>query len=330
MTVGASEGLSSEDPEQAKKPPNRRRRHRWLSEPLLHFVLIGLALFTAYAWMQRGQPANVDHQIILTIDDLRQLILSFQARWGREPTPAEFSHLAEEKTQEEILYREALAMGLDKDDTIVKRRMAQKMQFLAEDVATGHEPTTDQLRTWYAANSEKFELPARIAFRHLYFSPDRRFLHARDDAAKALTRLAGQPEDCKLASSLADQFMGQDYYRDRTSDEMAKEFGPQFALAIFKLNPGSWQGPIESGYGWHLVFVDAVIPGRIPVFEEVESDVKTAWLGEQKEEAWSKAYQAMRAKYTVLLPNLQDQAAATTLAPPAKKDITSASGEIPE
>lgn len=325
MTLGASEGLSSEDPEQAKKPPNRLRLHRCLSEPLLHFVLIGFALFASYAWMQRGQPANVDHQIILTIDDLRQLILSFQARWGREPTPAEFKHLAEEKVQEEILYREALAMGLDKDDTIVKRRMAQKMQFLAEDVATAHEPTTDQLRTWYTANSQRFELPARIALRHLYFSPDRRFLHARDDAAKALTELAGQPEDCKFASSLADQFMGQDYYRDRSSDEMAKEFGPQFAQALFKLKPGSWRGPIESGYGWHLVFVESVTPGRIPEFEEVESDVKTEWLGEQKEQAWRKAYQQMRAKYTVLLPQVPDKVA--TPNNPSHKDVPSASGE---
>ena len=325
MTLAASEGLSSEDPEEAKKPLNRPRLRRLLSEPLLHFVLIGFALFAAYTWMQRGQPASIDHQIVLTIDDLRQLILSFQARWGREPTSAEFNHLAEEKVQEEILYREALATGLDKDDTIVKRRMAQKMQFLAEDAATAHEPTTDQLRIWYAANSQRFELPARIAFRHLYFSPDRRFQHAHDDCVKALKKLAGRPEEFKAASLFADQFMGQDYYRDRTSDEMAKEFGPQFAQALFKLKPGSWQGPIESGYGWHLVFVESVTPGRTPEFEEVESDVKTAWLNEQKEQAWPKAYQEMRAKYTVLLPQVPDKV--TLPNNPSRQDAPAASVE---
>jgi peptidyl-prolyl cis-trans isomerase C len=300
-----------------------------MREPLLHFLLIGMAVFAASGYLHRS-GVDSSKQITLTLDDLRQLIVSFEAQWDRAPTPDEFRHLAEEKVEEEVLYREALAMRLDKDDTIVKRRMAQKMRFLAEDVATAHEPVTAELRTWFTKNSSKFELPARIAFRHLYFSPDRRGQHAREDAARALAKLAGQPQDSKRAASLADPFMSQDYYRDRTSEEMAKEFGPQFALAIFQLKPGSWRGPIESGYGWHLVFVDSLIPGRIPDFEEVESDVKIAWLGEQKEQAWRKAYQDMRAKYTVLLPAIPDRAAATTLTAPAKKEIPAPSGEGPE
>jgi peptidyl-prolyl cis-trans isomerase C len=113
-----------------------------------------------------------------------------------------------------------------------------------------------------------------------------------------------------LAESLADPFMFQDYYADRTPQAIAREFGPEFALAVANLAPGSWQGPLKSGYGWHLVFVDTVIPGRVPAFEEVEQDVKTAWLGEQKAEAWREAYEAMRAKYTVLLPVPADDAAA--------------------
>jgi peptidyl-prolyl cis-trans isomerase C len=113
-----------------------------------------------------------------------------------------------------------------------------------------------------------------------------------------------------VAASLADPFMFQAYYGDRTPEQLAKEFGPQFAQAVAKLQPGSWQGPIESGFGWHLVFVHSVIPSRVPAFEEVESDVKTAWLGDQKQQAWRKAYAAMRAKYTVLLPAPPDSAPA--------------------
>ena len=105
-----------------------------------------------------------------------------------------------------------------------------------------------------------------------------------------------------LRESFADPFMFQDYYRDRAPDYLGKELGPQFAQAVQKLPSGSWQGPIESGFGWHLVFVDTVIPGRVPDFEEIESDVKTAWLAAQKAVAWDKAYKEMRAKYTVLLP----------------------------
>jgi hypothetical protein len=200
-------------------------------------------------------------------------------------------------------------MGLDKDDEIVKRRMAQKMQFLAEDVAAAREPMTDELRGWFEKNSGKFAQPPRLSFRHLYFSPDRRGDRARDDAAQALAKLAGQPVDAKGANALADPFMFQEYYRDRTPEFLGKELGPQFALAVAKFAPGSWQGPIASGYGWHLVFVDTVVPGRVPAFEEIEADVRTAWLGEQKALAWEKAYKEMRAKYTVLLPAPPDSKA---------------------
>ena len=121
----------------------------------------------------------------------------FQSQWRRDPTPDEFGRLVEQKVQSEVLYREAMAMGLDKNDEIVKRRMAQKMQFLAEDVAAAREPTTDELKSWFEKNSAKFAMPPRLSFRHLYFSPDRRGTRARDDAAKALAQLAGQPEDTK-------------------------------------------------------------------------------------------------------------------------------------
>ena len=303
---------------------------RWLREPLLHFLLLGVLLFAVYGYMNRGGGGvESSKQIALTLDDLRQLDVYFESQWQRPPTPEEFRNLLEEKVQEEILYREALAMGLDKDDTIVRRRMAQKMRFLAEDVAAAHEPTTDELKPWFEKNRDKFALPSRVSFRHLYFSPDRRGQHARDDAAKALTQLAGQPEDTARGATVADPFMFQDYYRDRAPDYLGKEFGPPFAQAVEKLAPGSWQGPIESGFGWHLVFVDTVIPGRVPAFEEIESDVKTAWLGEQKALAWEKAYKDMRAKYTVLLPAPPDKESATAAPARLGKEIPVPSGEGP-
>ncbi len=290
---------------------------RFLREPLVHFLLIGAVLFGLYSFTQAGRTATASSkEIRLSLDELTQLVRLFQSQWRREPTPEEFNRLVENKIQSEILYREALAMGLDRDDEIVKRRMAQKMQFLAEDVAAAREPTTAELKSWYEKNGDKFAQPNRVSFRHLYFSPDRRGERARDDAAKARARLAGQPEDSKLAKSLADPFMFQDYYRDRAPDYLGKEFGPQFAQAVEKLVPGSWQGPIESGFGWHLVFVDTVIPGRVPAFEEIEPDVKTAWLGEQKALAWAKTYKDMRAKYTVLLPKPPEGASAAESAKP--------------
>ena len=205
-------------------------------------------LFGVYAYLQRGRGGvESSKQIALSLDDLRTMDMYFESQWHRQPTPAEFQAMVEDKVREEVLYREALAMGLDKDDTIVKRRMAQKMQFLAEDVAAAHEPSTAELKAWFEKNSNKFALPSRYSFRHLYFSPDKRGKNAQDDAAKALAKIAGQPEDSKLAISLADQFMFQDYYGDRAPDALAKEFGPQFVVALEKLKPGSWQGPDRVG-----------------------------------------------------------------------------------
>ena len=303
--------------------------NRLLREPLVHFLLIGGVMFGIYSATQSGHPATVSSkEIRLSVDEIAQLTLLYQSQWRRPPTPQELARMVETKVQQEVLYREALAMGLDKDDEIVKRRMAQKMQFLAEDVAAAREPTPAELRSWFEKNSAKFAQPPRLSFRHLYFAPDRRGPRARTDAEQALAKLAGQPVDAKIAGALADPFMFQEYYRDRAPEFLGKEFGPQFALAVAKLPPGTWQGPIESGFGWHLVFVDTAIAGRVPAFEEVEADVRTAWLGEQKALAWEKAYKKMRANYTVLLPGPPESSAASTSSPMTKE--TAPSGAAPK
>jgi hypothetical protein len=143
-------------------------------EPLVHFLLIGSALFAFHSLTPAGSAAPVaSREIRLSYDELSQFVVLFKSQWRREPTAEEFNRLVEDKIQAEILYREALAMGLDRNDEIVKRRMAQKMQFLAEDVAAAREPTSAQLRAWYEKNSAAFAQPPRVSFRQLYFSPDR-------------------------------------------------------------------------------------------------------------------------------------------------------------
>jgi len=313
-----------------KRRTNSAPFKRWLREPLVHFLLIGIAVFAIYAYMNRGRGGfESSRQITVTLEELQQMDMYFVSQWHRQPTPAELQTMVEDKVREEVLYREAMAMNLDKDDTIVKRRMAQKMQFIAEDVAAAHEPSTAELKAWFQKDPGRFSLPSRYSFRHLYFSPDKRGKNTQDDAAKTLARIAGEPENSKLALSLGDPFMFQDYYGDRAPEALAKEFGPQFVMALEKLKPGSWQGPIESGYGWHLVYIDTVIPGRIPAFEELESDIKTAWLGEQKRVAWQKAYKDMRDKYTVLMPVPSDQGATPPPVSQPQKQVPVPSGEGP-
>ena len=282
----------------------RARLLRWLREPLLHFLLIGAAGFVLSGYVHRGESASTNYKIYLSLDDLKQLDISFVSQWQRQPTAEEFTGLVEQFIRQEILYREGLAMGLDKDDIIVKRRMAQKMEFLSEDVTAAHEPSTAELQAWYASHTQMFALPDRATFRHLYFSIDHHGADAKKAAEAALRRIAQMPEDRGAEEANADPFMFQDYYGDRAPYQLAKEFGPAFAVELFKLKTGHWQGPIESGYGWHLIWIESIAPGKVPAFEEVEPDVKTAWLADQKAIQWQKAYATMRAKYEVIAPQL--------------------------
>jgi peptidyl-prolyl cis-trans isomerase C len=274
-----------------------------LREPLIQFLLVGLALFGAWhvvapADAARG-PAN---RIVITEDDLKQMSLAWDSQGRPPPTAQELQGLIETKVREEVLYREALALGLDKDDTIVKRQLARKMEFLAEDLSKLEKPKPDDLRAWYERNKTRFARPARASFRHVYFSPDRRGAHTRNDAEAALTQLAGKPMDAPAAATFGDPFMFQSFYGDRSLEVVAKEFGPPFAHSIAGIAPGAWAGPLESGYGWHLVFVDTLTPQLLPDFDEIETDVSAAWIEETREQTRTRQYDAMRARYEIVLP----------------------------
>jgi peptidyl-prolyl cis-trans isomerase C len=278
---------------------------RWLREPLLQFLLAGLLLFLGYQLLNPGSgrpdPAS---RIELTADDLRQIRFAWLAQGRQALSAQELRRLVDDRVREEVLYREALALGLDKDDTIVRRRMAQKMEFLFEDVAALRDPTADELRAWFEQHVQRFTLPARASFRHLYFSPDRRGAAAREDAARALATLAGEPMDGPAAATLGDPFMFQGYYGDRSFDEIARGFGADFAESLFGLAPEAWAGPIESGYGWHLAWVDTVTPARVAAFADVEADVRREWIEAQRAEIRQRAFEAMRARYEVVLPEV--------------------------
>jgi parvulin-like peptidyl-prolyl isomerase len=285
------------------RAPARLAARAWLREPLLHFLLLGLVLFAVYAQFDDSQGGSQSpREIVLTEGDMRLLQGAFEAQWQRPPTPAQRERLVEDRIQEEVLYREALALGLDQGDAIVKRRLVQKMQFVTEDLADLQEPTRAELKAWFESHRDAFALPSRVSFRQLYFSPDRRGGRARMDAEAALAKLAGEPQDSRRAATLTDPFMLRDYYAGRTPEQLTREFGAGFAQAIVELEPGAWRGPVESGFGWHLVYVDSVLPGGVAAFEEVEADVRRDWLNERKAQAWSETYAALRAKYTVRLP----------------------------
>lgn len=274
-----------------------------MRDPFLHFLGIGLALLAVYYVVSPPQPRAPGSRIELTRDDLRQIDLTWMAKWQRHPTQAEMQGLIESKVREEILYREALALGLDQDDTIIKRRLAQKLEFLTEDISAIRDPTPHELEAWFARNSAQFAAPGRVTFRHVYFSPDKRGAHAAEDARSSLATLSGKSASSGDGTQLGDRFFDRNYYPDRTPDQVAGLFGTRFSQSLFKLRPGAWQGPVESGLGWHLVWIDELTPGRVPTFAETDPEqVKAAWIDEQRAESQREAFAAMKAKYQVVLP----------------------------
>ena len=244
------------------------RVKRWLREPLFHFMLIGLALFVAYSLIAPKAPRTSSNRIELTTDDLNQLQMSWAAQWQRPPTPDEMRGLIDERVRQEILFREGIALGLDQGDEIVKRRIAQKMEFLAEDVSTVSAPTSADLKS--VVRQELISVshcPVSSRFAISISPLTRAARRQRTMRHERSSKLSGNSAATPVSG---DRFMFQDYYADSSQEQVAKVFGSQFAESIFTLKSGAWQGPIESGLGWHLVRIEALTPGRVPAFEEVD------------------------------------------------------------
>ena len=289
---------STSDAQQERAPAGRMAR--FVREPLVHFLVLGFLLFVAYRVIQ-GPALEDPKRIEISADTIARIELLWRTRWGRPPTGEEMTGLIEEHVREEVLYREALALGLDKDDTIVRRRLAQKMEFLAEDVTALREPSADELKAWFANNRQQFEEPVRVSFRHLYFSPDRRGTRARVDAERTLAMLKVKGDNRPADQVPADPFMFQSEYAERTPQQVAQVFGIAFAGALAKLPVGGWVGPVESGYGWHVVRVEQNVAPRVPELEEIESTVREAWMKEQRAALQKAAYERARSRYEVIV-----------------------------
>lgn len=268
---------------------------KFFKEPLVHFLLAGSLLFVGYAWIHRGEENRNPQRIEITGNQVKQIELDWWARWQRPPTPQELRAGIEDQLRQEILYREALQLGLDKNDAIVKRRLAQKMEFLAEEVAALREPAPGELQTWFEKNKALYVPPSLISFRHIYFSPDKRGSNAQGDARQLLANIGPQ------GTSGGDRFMFQSSYDEQTVDQMARIFGNKFAEELFKLEPGGWRGPVESGLGWHLVWIDSILPGQVPEFDAVSQQVKTDWLAEQRSEMKRIEFEALKARYQIVI-----------------------------
>jgi peptidyl-prolyl cis-trans isomerase C len=278
----------------------RRCAVKLLREPVVHFLLIGAVIFGLYEARNNKTAREPQNRIIVTAGDVERLRTAWSKRWQRPPTAEELKGIVDEHVREEILYREALALGLDRDDTIIRRRLAQKFEFLTEDLAGSRDPKTAELVAYFEAHRERYRVLPQISFTQVYFSVDQRGATVERDAGVALASLqAGSAE--ATAVGLGDGFMLDDTWRQKTAQDIEAVFGRDFAEAVFGLAPGVWSGPVASGYGLHLVRLDERIARRMPVLSEVEEQVRKDWSYDQRRQVNEAIFERLLARYPVVV-----------------------------
>jgi hypothetical protein len=266
-------------------------------EPLLHFAVIGAILFGGYSWLHDEQPdAAAGEPVRIGEGDVRWLKQTWSSQWLRDPTADELKGLVEGLLDERLLAREAEEMALDQDDTIIRRRLAQKLKFIVEDTAQLAEPTEAELRQLYAANGSHFGTPGSLSFKQIFFDPE----HRADAAAEAESVLAelnalSEPEP------VGDRLLLGNRFDDASELAVSGMFGEDFARQVFAVEPGQWRGPVKSGYGIHLVFVTHRTAAAPKPFEAVRDAVGTEWRRLKQAELSRDFLVALRKKYGVEL-----------------------------
>ena len=271
---------------------------RLFRDPLAHFLIAGAVLFALYSLVS-DEPAVRENQIVVDDGQIARITDQFERTWLREPSADELRHLVEEHVREEILYREALAMGLDDDDLVVRRRMRQKLEFMFDDLSVARAPADEELSTYLDEHAEVFRRPPRVSFRQVYLNADTRGDSVAGDAEAMLNRLRG--EAALDPETLGDPTLLPAGMTAASIDEIARVFGTELAEQLANLPARAWTGPVRSTYGLHLVRIDQREPGRMPSLDEVRADVLREWEGQQRREANEAFYEALRGRYEILV-----------------------------
>jgi hypothetical protein len=276
---------------------------RILREPLLHFLLLGAAIFVAYGFVSK-RAAEEPGRIVITRGQIENLAAGFTKAWQRPPTAEELAGLIQDRVREEVYCREAVALGMDRDDTIIRRRLRQKMEFVSDDIAAQAEPSDADLGAYLAAHPDAFRIEPRLTFRQVYLDPKKHGANLAGDVAQLLAQL-NQPGGTADPAELGDAFLLEREFTVVTPGEAGKQFGVKFAEALGKIAPGQWQGPVESGYGVHLVQVSERTEARVPALAEVRDAVRREWDNARRLEANEKFYQELLKRFTVTIEELK-------------------------
>jgi parvulin-like peptidyl-prolyl isomerase len=264
---------------------------------------MGAVLFALF--YKVADPEEIaDNRIEISEADIDRMMTLFERKMQRLPTQQELNGLVEAQIREEILYREALAMGLDRDDTIVRRRMAQKVEFMFNDLVDAAEPGEQELERYRVDNADKFTESARTSFRHVYLNADRRGERVEADAQQLLQALKQEPEGIDPAAA-GDSFMFGYAFDDQSEEQVARMFGRAFSRSLSGLAAGSWQGPVASGYGLHLVYIKDRSEAWLPPLTDIRDSVLYEVLAERRQQANQAFFETLRERYDVVVERKQ-------------------------
>ena len=268
-----------------------------IREPFIHFLLLGAAIFIA----NRLVSARVENQpskIVITQGQITSMLIGFSRTWRRFPTREELESLIREELREQVYYHEAVAMGLDQDDPVIRRRLQQKLEFLTDDVTAVAELTDAELAEYLKTHADVFRVDRRVTFSQVYLDPNKRGKHLARDANELLNQLRQPGREVDL-SSLGDAFLLEHRFDATSNAEISKQFGDKFVATLADVPIGQWFGPIKSGYGIHLVFVEQRTEGRLPELAEIRDAVRRELTNARRLESNEKFFQNLLKRYSV-------------------------------
>jgi hypothetical protein len=262
-------------------------------EPLLHFLLLGLLLFVLYG-LVNDQSAPADDEIVVDQARIAGLVSNFEKTWRRSPTEDELQKLIDAWVREEILYREGILVGFDRNDPVIRRRVAQKMSFIADGMVP-EKPTEAELESWLRDNLADYQVPATYSLQQVFIDPERHREDLDDLLGNTLAALQGGADP----QSLGDSTLLLSSVEAASSHDIARIFGSLFVEGLSQAVMGEWSGPVESGYGLHYVKVSAHTPARSPQLDEVRAAVERDVLNDQTSKINASFYAGLRERYTV-------------------------------
>lgn len=274
---------------------------KFLREPLLHFLLIGAAFFIVFdMYSEPGQDTD-SKTIVVGAAEIDWMKASWQQRWNRPPLPAELDGMIQAYIRETILYREALALGLDKDDGVIRRRLGMKMEFIAADLVTPEPPSDAELEAYFEAHRDRYQDAPRYTFTQVYFDPGKRGDSTIADAEAVKAQLQAGGDNIADPATLGDSLMLGYEYVDKDEFEIQRLFGSVFAQTLAGLTPGQWQGPLSSEYGVHLVYLSRIHEPPAPDFAQLRDRLAEDWGIDKAEELKEKFYAGLREQYHVVI-----------------------------